>query len=56
MKNTIEEKLTQDAKKLAEDAKQETKNDSKIDINENMGMNAVPDIVDDFLINADTYE
>ena len=56
MKNTIEKKLAQDTKKLAEDAKQETKNDSRFDINDNMGINAIPDIVDDFLINTDTYE
>jgi len=56
MKNTIEKKLTQDTKKLAEDAKQETKNDSRFDINDNMGINAIPDIVDDFLINSDIYE
>ena len=56
MKNTIEKKLTQDTKKLAKNAKQEIKNDSKLDTNDNIRINAIPDIVDDFLIDADTYE
>ena len=56
MNDIISKKISEDTKNLAEDTKKNMENDSRLDTNNNIRINAIPDIVDDFLINTDTYE
>ncbi len=55
MKNTIEKKLMEDTKKIAEEAEVRTKNNIELYKNA-IQTNAIPKIIDDYLIEANTYE